>query len=48
MLENLELDTNFSQILEFDDGDFLCKIMGNLMHGIMVKKDPIGGHVDFL
>jgi hypothetical protein len=28
MLENLESNTNFSQILEFDDGDFLCKIMG--------------------
>jgi hypothetical protein len=46
MLENLELDTNFSQILEFNDGDFLYKM--NPMHGVMVKKDPIGGHVDFL
>jgi hypothetical protein len=28
MLEILESNTNFSQILEFDDVDFLCKIMG--------------------
>jgi hypothetical protein len=28
MLKKLELDTNFSKILEFDDGYFLCKIMG--------------------
>jgi hypothetical protein len=28
MLENLESNTNFNKILEFDDGDFLCKIMG--------------------
>jgi hypothetical protein len=28
MPENLESDTNFNQILEFDGGDFLCKIMG--------------------
>jgi hypothetical protein len=43
MLEILELDTNFSQILEF-----YAKLWGNPMHGIMVKKDPIGGHFDFL
>jgi len=47
MLEILESDTNFSQILEFNDGDFLCKIMGESNAWIMVKKDPIGGILIF-
>jgi hypothetical protein len=29
-------------------GIFYVKLWGNPMHGIMVKNDPIGGHVDFV